>query len=77
MVGAAPQPAAPRETRDALKERLAASVEKGGLISLSGGIDLAPELVAAMSLFRAGKAEPSLRSLVDALRIALRDAARA
>lgn len=66
-----------RTTRDDYKQRLADSVDAGTVTSLAGGIDLAPELVGAMDLFRAGKSDPSLRHFIESLRSCLRDATRA
>lgn len=75
VAGVAPRRAG-AGSRDALKKRLADSVEEAGVVSLVGGTDLAPELVADMDLFRAGKAEPSLKAFADRLRSALQDIAR-
>lgn len=72
------QPAPSRRGRTCAdeKKRLADAVRGSKVVSLWGGIDLAPDIVRAMDFFRAGKAEPSLKDFADGLRGAIRSIAR-
>jgi len=74
VVGASPV-APTGNDRSGWKRALAQAVEAGEVVSLDDGIDLAPELVEAMDLGRAGRSEPSLGAFVDDLRRAIRGAA--
>jgi len=57
--------------RDYYKHLLASTVGGAGHPVLLGGIELAEDLVKAMDLFRAGKADPALGTFLDELRAAL------
>lgn len=54
--------------RDEYKQLLVKALLSGGNAVTLGGVEWADEIVEAMDLFRAGKAEPSLRHFVDDLR---------
>lgn len=56
------------------KDQLTSAIRSAGHTSLLGGIEFAPELVAEMNLYRAGKNEPSLGALIDELRGRFRQA---
>lgn len=69
-----PQPAADlqgREARRAYKHWLESSLREAGVELLTSAMSTAPELVAEMDLFKAGKAAPSLKAFVDDLTRAL------
>lgn len=71
-------PARDREKceRDFYKRIVEEAAHEAGLPLLTGTADLAPDLVASMDLFRAGRAQPSLRHFADGLKSALRLLAR-
>jgi hypothetical protein len=72
IVGVAP-PAVPAKCeRDVYKNLLRSTLRAAGVLSLTTEMEVAPDIVAAMDLFRAGKSEPSLKHLVDELRAALK-----
>jgi hypothetical protein len=58
--------------RDAYKNLLTRALLSGGNVVTLGGIEYAEEIVDAMDLFRAGKAEPSLRHFITGLRAVMR-----
>ena len=68
-----PPPADPGKCgRDVYKRIIRETVERAGIPLLSDVLELAPELVDDMDLFRAGKAQPALGQLIDDLQRALR-----
>jgi hypothetical protein len=62
--------------REAYKALLRVAVEKAGVVVLVDEMDLAPELVDAMDLYKAGKVQQSLKHYVDELRGALQSLKR-
>lgn len=74
VVGRAPRLGARKCDRDRYKRILRETVTAAGHPALLGGIEFAPELVAAMDLYlyRAGKNEKSLEHFVEDLGAALR-----
>lgn len=72
------QPGRDREKceRDVYKRLVEQAVDSAGLPLLTGTADLAPDLVAAMDLYKAGRAQRSLRLFVKGLRAELRRLAR-
>ncbi len=58
------------------KHILHTAVQKGSPPAMLGGIEFAEDLAEAMNLYRAGKANPSLKAFLDDLRTALRPLAR-
>ena len=54
------------------KQLLRQTIREAGQPILTNEMEYAPDLVAAMDLYRAGKNQPSLRHFVDELRSALR-----
>ena len=58
--------------RDRYKEALIRAVMAAGVVPSLGGIEFADDILAAMDLERAAKADPSLRRVLDDLRQALR-----
>lgn len=72
LIGA-PPPADPGKCgRDVYKKIIRETVERAGVPLLSDVLELAPDLVHDMDLFRAGKAQPALGQLIDDLQRALR-----
>lgn len=70
-----PPPARPTSPgRHAYKRWLREALESAGELVLNDPMDIAYELVPMVDLYRAGRADPSLRSLCDGLRDALRPA---
>lgn len=59
---------------DVLKNYLKTYLEATGEIVTQGGVEFSDEVVGAMSLYRAGKAEPTLKRFLDDLQKALRSA---
>ncbi|MBI4581698.1 MAG: hypothetical protein HY718_18525 [Planctomycetes bacterium] len=57
--------------RNYYKAMLRQAVVEGGQVSTLGGIEFAPELVAAMDFYRAGKVDHSLKFFLDEIRTAL------
>lgn len=72
VVGTAPPPDPGKCERDLYERLVMDAVRRADLPLLTGTEDLAPDLVEAMDLYRAGQAQPALRHLVDELRGALR-----
>jgi hypothetical protein len=72
VVGLRPTMGKRKCARDYYKGALANAVRKAGHPATLGGIEFAPELVARMDLYRAGKNERSLKAFVDDLRGRLR-----
>lgn len=72
VVGTSPARDREKCERDFYKRLVEEAVHEAGLPLLTGTADLAPDLVASMDLFRAGRAQPSLRHFTDSLRSALR-----
>jgi hypothetical protein len=62
--------------RDLYKKLLRQSIEQAGQIVLGDAMEFAPDLVEAMDLYRAGRAQHSLKHFVDGLTAALKEAAR-
>lgn len=71
VIGARPKVGKEKCQRDYYKHLLASTVAGAGHPAPLGGIELAEELVEAMDLFRAGKADPALGQFLDELRGAL------
>lgn len=59
-------------SRDRYKETLIRAIVNAGVTPNLGGIEFAEDIVSAMNLKRAAKADPSLRRFLDDLRRALR-----
>lgn len=72
VVGTRPRVRRRKCKRALYKDLLARSVVEGGHPPTLGGIEFSRELVDAMDLFRAGKAEPSLKHFTDSLRAQIR-----
>ena len=72
IVGATPPRDPGKCARDAYKELLRSSLASAGVPVLGSEMDVAPDIVRAMDLYRAAKAQPSLGRFVDDLRAALR-----
>ncbi|TVQ95486.1 MAG: hypothetical protein EA398_17655 [Deltaproteobacteria bacterium] len=68
VLGAELPPRPARAGRDAYKAWLGAALRQAGVRVLNDPLDIAAELVPAMDLFRAGKADPSFRHAVDDIR---------
>lgn len=58
--------------RHVWKRRLVSALEDAGQIVLQGGAEFAPDIVAAMDLYRAGRTVPSLGAFIADLRAAIR-----
>ena len=58
--------------RGIYKSQLVSALLAAGQVLTLDGIEFAPEIVAAMDLFRAGKNEPSLKHFVEGLKVLLR-----
>lgn len=71
VIGATPVPRPRGLPRTRYKEALVEAVRAGGHTPIWEGAEFAPDLVAAMDLYRAGKNAPSLKAFVDDLRSAL------
>lgn len=66
-------PAVPEKCeRHLYKQLLRKTILDAGQLILTNEMEYAPDLVAAMDLYRAGKNQPSLKHFVDELRSALR-----
>ncbi len=74
VVGQRPIVSREKCMRDYYKKALTRAVREAGHPVTLGGIEFAPELVAAMDLHRAGRTDHSLRAFVDELRAKLRQA---
>lgn len=72
VVDAKPRVGKDKCQRDYYKRLLASTVANAGQPAPLGGIELAEDLVQAMDLFRAGKADPALGKFVDDLRAAIK-----
>ena len=72
VVGAQPRIGARKCARDHYKQILADSIQRAGHPATLGGIEFAPELAAAMNLYRAGRNTASLKAFLDDLRAKLR-----
>lgn len=72
VVGAPPQPDRGKCERALYKRLVEEAARQASLPLITGIADLAPDLVDAMDLYRAGQAQPSLRHFVDELKGALR-----
>lgn len=70
--GRVPEPDPGKCERDLYKHLLLHSIEAAGQIVLADPMDFAPEIVTEMDLFKAGKAQKSLKHFVDGLKGALR-----
>jgi hypothetical protein len=66
-IGNQPKPGKKKCDRDRYKTILAKSVREAGHPSLLGGIEFAREIVDSMDLYRAGKADKSLKDFLDQL----------
>lgn len=75
VVGSRPSLGKTKCERDYYKKALADAVREGGHPPTLGGIELARELAWELDLYRAGRAERSLKAFVEELRAALRAAA--
>ncbi len=71
VVGRRPTVGKKKCAREHYKKILHTTMAKAGVPATLGGIELAPDIVARMSLFRAGKSDGSLRHLLDSLRAVL------
>ena len=71
VVGTQPRLGKKKCDRDKYKRLLAKALADAGHPATLGGAEFAPELVAAMDLYRAGKNEKSLKHFTDDLRAAL------
>lgn len=58
--------------RDYYKQTLGQAIKRGGNPATLGGIEFASELVKEMNIYKAGKADPSLKAFLDDLRNKLR-----
>jgi len=74
VVGQRPTVGKKKCVRDHYKDALAKAVRQAGHPPTLGGIEFAPDLVAAMNLYRAGRNVRSFRAFVDDLRGKLRQA---
>lgn len=68
VVGHRPSLGRAKCERDKYKQLLGEAVRKGGSPALLGGIDFAPDLVAAMDLYRAAQTDRSFGHFVSELR---------
>ena len=68
VVGKEPKREARKCDRDRYKSLLANAIVEAGHPQMLGGIEFAQELVEAMDLYRAGKAERSLKATIEKLR---------
>jgi hypothetical protein len=72
IVGVEPGRDPDSRDREAYKRLFSAAIHKAGIPILIDEMDLAPDLVAAMDFYVAGKAQPSLKHCMEDLRGALR-----
>lgn len=70
-IGATPPTRKRKCGRDVYKSVLRETIHRAGHLAPLGGIEFAPELVARMDLFQAGKSDKSLKAFTDDLRSAL------
>ena len=68
VVGTRPNVGRRKCQKDRYKKMLREAMAQGGHVPTLGGIEFAHELVNAMDLYRAGKAERSLKAFLDDLR---------
>lgn len=71
LVGRRPATVKKKCARDHYKRILRTTIERAGSPVPLGGIEFAPEIVAQMDLFRAGKANGSLKHFLGSLRAAV------
>ena len=76
VVGHRPTVGRAKCARDHYKQLLAKAIRDAGHPPTLGGMEFAAELVGAMDLYRAGRADRSLKAFVDDLRGRLRGLAR-
>ena len=74
VVGVEPHIETIKCERDRYKKLLLEAIRAGGHVPTLGGLEFATELVEAMDLYRAGKREPTLRALVQDVRMLIRAA---
>ncbi|MFB3893317.1 MAG: hypothetical protein ACE15C_14990 [Phycisphaerae bacterium] len=67
VVGVSPKMPRRKCQRDAYKKVLSESVKLGGHVPTLGGIEFAADLVEAMDLYRADKADRSLKAFIEEL----------
>jgi uncharacterized protein DUF4276 len=72
VLGVTAPPVPEKCERHLYKQLLRQTIRDAGQPILTNEMEYAPDLVAAMDLYRAGKNQPSLRHFVDELRSALR-----
>ena len=72
VVGSRPDVGTGKCARGHYEQALATAIAKGGHPATLGGVEFAPELVAAMDLYRAGRNDASLKALIDDFRAKLR-----
>lgn len=72
VIGASPPKDPGKCERELYKKLLRQSILDAGHVILTDPMELAPELVGAMNLFRAGKKQSSLKHFIDELRGAIR-----
>ena len=72
VVGFRPNPGRKKCDRGRYKQMLAQAVVKGGFPPTLGGVEFAPDIVDAMDLYRAGRAEHSLKDFQTRLTQLLR-----
>jgi len=66
-----PPEGSPPSSGKALKRYLVDYLEQAGKVVMEGGMEFADEIVRAMSLYRAGKNEPTLKRFVEEAKTAL------
>lgn len=71
VLGLAPPPDPGKCERHLYKQLLRQTIRKAGQPILTSEMEYAPDLVAAMNFFHAGKNQPSLKHFVDEIRTAL------
>lgn len=71
VVGRRPSTGKKKCAREHYKDILHTTMTKAGVPAPLGGIELAPEIVAQMDLFKAGKSDGSLRHFLGSLRAVL------
>ena len=69
-IGSAEQPQCPpyKCEKDRYKKALTDAIRSAGVIPLQGGAEYAPDIIARMNLYDAGKNDPSLGRFIDDLR---------
>lgn len=76
LIGAPPPTDPGKCGRDIYKRIIRETVERAGVPLLSDVLELSPDLIDCMDLFRAGKTQPALGQLLDELQRALRTLAQ-